>query len=47
MSFLNLKDSPILFGERLSSIICEDVTDFLREVKEYTTKIIKEFSFPE
>ena len=42
MSFKNLKDSPILFGERLSSIICEDVTDFLSEVKEYITKIIKE-----
>ena len=42
MSFLNLKDSPILFGERLSSIICEDVKDYLSEVKEYITKIIKE-----
>ena len=42
MSFLNLKDSPILFGERLSSIICEDVKDYLSEVKEYITKIINE-----
>ena len=42
MSFMNLKDSPILFGERLSSIICEDVKDFLSEVKEYITKIINE-----
>ena len=42
MSFLNLKDSPILFGERLSSIICEDVKDYLSEVKEYITKINKE-----
>ena len=42
MSFKDLRDFPTLFGERLSSIICEDVTDFLREVKEYTTKIIKE-----
>ena len=42
MSFLNLKDSPTLFGERLSSIICEDVKDYLSEVKEYITKIIKE-----
>ena len=47
MSFKDLRDFPTLFGERLSSIIYEDVTDFLREVKEYTTKIIKEFSFPE
>ena len=31
-----------MFGERLSSIICEDVTDFLREVNEYTTKIVNE-----
>ena len=42
MSFMNLKDSPILFGERLSSIICEDVKDYLSEVKEYITKINKE-----
>jgi uncharacterized protein (DUF3084 family) len=42
MSFLNLKDSPTLFGERLSNIICEDVKDYLSEVKEYITKIIKE-----
>jgi predicted nuclease with TOPRIM domain len=42
MSFLNLKDSPTLFGERLSSIICEDVKDYLSEVKEYITKIIKD-----
>ena len=42
MSFLNLKDSPTLFGERLSSIICEDVKDYLSEVKEYITKINKE-----
>ena len=39
---MTLKDSPTLFGERLSSIICEDVTDFLSEVKEYITKIINE-----
>ena len=31
-----------MFGERLSSIICEDVADYLREVKEYITKISKE-----
>ena len=31
-----------MFGERLSSIICEDVTDFLREVNEYTIKIVNE-----
>lgn len=31
-----------MFGERLSNIICEDVTDFLREVNEYTTKIVNE-----
>ena len=36
------RDLPTLFGERLSSIICEDVTDFLREVNEYTTKIVNE-----
>ena len=29
-------------GERLSSIICEDVADYLREVKEYIVKIVKE-----
>lgn len=42
---MNLKDSrdfPTVFGERLSSIICEDVADYLREVNEYTTKIFKE-----
>ena len=42
---MNVKDSrdlPTLFGERLSNIICEDVTDFLREVNEYTTKIVNE-----
>jgi predicted nuclease with TOPRIM domain len=38
----NLCDSPTVFGERLSSIICEDVMEYLREVKEYVTKIIKE-----
>lgn len=42
MSFKDLRDFPTLLGERLSSIICEDVTDFLREVKEYTNRIIKE-----
>ena len=31
-----------MFGERLSSIICEDVADYLREVKEYITKIADE-----
>ena len=35
-------DFPTLFGERLSSIICEDVKDFLREVSEYTTRLSKE-----
>ena len=38
----DMKDFPILFGERLSSIICEDVTDYLREVRECITKIVKE-----
>ena len=31
-----------MYGERLSSIICEDVTDYLREVRECVTKIIKD-----
>ena len=35
-------DFPTVFGERLSSVICEDVMDFLREVKEYVTKISKQ-----
>ena len=39
MIFKETKDFPTLFGERLSSIICEDVTDYLSEVKEYITKI--------
>ena len=42
MNFKETKDFPTLFGERLSSIICEDVTDYLSEVKEYITKINKE-----
>ena len=42
MTIKELRDFPILFGERLSSIICEDVSDYLREVKEYVTQIIKE-----
>ena len=41
MNFKETKDFPTLFGERLSSIICEDVTDYLSEVKEYITKINK------
>ena len=36
------RDFPTLSGERLSSIICEDVADYLREVKEYIVKIVKE-----
>ena len=42
MNFKEMKDFPTVFGERLSSIICEDVADYLREVKEYITKINKE-----
>ena len=42
MNFKEMKDFPTVFGERLSSIICEDVKDYLSEVKEYITKINKE-----
>ena len=42
MNMIDLRDFPTLLGERLSSIICEDVADYLREVKEYITKINKE-----
>ena len=42
MNFKEMKDFPTVFGERLSSIIREDVADYLREVKEYITKINKE-----
>ena len=42
MNFKEMKDFPTVFGERLSSIICEDVADYLREVKEYIAKINKE-----
>ena len=42
MSMKNFNDFPTVFGERLSSIICEDVSDYLREVKACVTKIIKD-----
>ena len=42
MKLKDFRDLPTLFGERLSSIICEDVADYLREVKEYITKIADE-----
>ena len=42
MNFKEMNDFPTVFGERLSSIICEDVKDYLSEVKEYITKINKE-----
>ena len=42
MNFKEMKDFQTVFGERLSGFICEDVSDYLREVKEYITKINKE-----
>ena len=42
MSMKNFNDFPTVFGERLSSIICEDVMGYLSELKEYITQIIKE-----
>ena len=42
MSFKEMRDFPSVFGERLSSIICEDVMGYLSELKEYITQIIKE-----
>lgn len=42
MKFKEMNDFPTVFGERLSSIICEDVADYLREVKEHITQIDKE-----
>ena len=42
MSFKEMRDFPTVFGERLSSIICEDVMGYLSELKEYITQIIKE-----
>ena len=40
----DMKDFPTLYGERLTSIICEDVADYLRELKEYITKIISDLN---
>ena len=42
MNMIDLRDFPTLLGERLSSIICEDVMGYLSELKEYITKIIRD-----
>ena len=42
MNVKEMRDFPTVFGERLSSIICEDVMGYLSELKEYITKIIRD-----
>ncbi|MBR5842888.1 MAG: hypothetical protein IKY64_09845 [Bacteroidaceae bacterium] len=42
MKVNELMDFPTVFGERLSGVICEGVMDFLSEIKEYVSEIIKQ-----